>query len=182
MPIRLEFVGRDITRRDPMKFLAELRAKYPTLTERGLHEVAGREFARKKPRNPAMVVHLFGEDITADDLETIAAWPIIDPKEKRVLLRLSPAERAGKVDPQGLGQTYVWRESNGWTQEVTDADAAVLRRSTARTWFRDIDAHGPFVVARAWDFPVAERQAVPNLHEAQKFLADVTRKPQWTGR
>ena len=42
MPVRLEFVGRDIIRRDPMTFLDQLRAKYPTLNERGLHEVAGR--------------------------------------------------------------------------------------------------------------------------------------------
>lgn len=178
---RLEFIGRDIIRRNPMQFLDQLRAKYPTLNERGLHEVAGREFQKKKPRNPAMVVHLFGEDIASDDLEGIAAWPDVDPKEKRVLLRLTPAERAARVDPQGLSRTYVWRQSNGWVQEVTDADAEVLRRSTARTWFRDIDAHGPFVVKRAWDFPVAERFEAPNMAEGKRFIADVTKQKSWKG-
>lgn len=181
MPVRLEFLGRDIVRRDPMKFLDQLRAKYPSLNERGLHEVAGREFVKKKPRNPAMVVHLFGEDIATAELETIAAWPIMDPKEKRVLLKLTPEQRAARVDPKGLSRTYVWRESNQWTQEVTDADAAVLRESAARTWFRDIDAHGPFVVARAWDFPVAERYEAPTVAEGKRFVADVTRKQQWKG-
>jgi hypothetical protein len=182
MPIRLEYIGREIVRRDPMKFLDQLRAKYPTLTERGLHEVAGREFAKRHPRHDKQVIHLFGEDITAEDLETIIAWPIMDPKEKRVLLKLTPAERAAKVDPKGLSRTYVWRASNQWTQEVTDADAAVLRASPAAGWFRDIDVHGPYVVARAWDFPVAERFEAPTLAEGKRFVADVTRKQQWTGR
>lgn len=176
---RLEFIGREAIRRDPMKFLEQLRAKYPNLSERGLHEVAGAEFQKRKPRNPAMVVHLFGEDILADDLSTIEAWPIVDPKEKRVLERLTVEQRRKKVDPQGLSKTYVWRKSNGWVQDVTEADAEVLRRSTAAGWFRDVDAFGRFVPQRAWDFPVAERYEATSIEEGKRFVADVTRKKQW---
>ena len=178
---RLEYIGREIIRRDPMKFLDQLRAKYPTLTERGLHEVAGREFSKRHPRHDRQVIHLFGEDIASEDIETIPAWPIVDPKEKRVLLKLTPAERMAKVDPQGLSRTYVWRASNQWVQDVTDADAAVLRASTARGWFRDYDTHGPFVPQQTWDFPVAERFEAANPAEGKRFIADVTRKQQWKG-
>jgi len=179
---RLEFIGREVIRRDPMKFLDELRAKYgATVSERGIQEIAAREFQRRKPRNPAMVVHLFGRDILTDDLTTIEAWPMVDPKEKRVLERLTPAQREKKVDPEGLSKTYVWRKSNGWVQDVTEADAEVLRRSTARGWFRDIDVKGPFVVQRAWDFPVAERYEAGSIQDAQAIVRDVTRKKQWKG-
>lgn len=181
MPVRLEYLGREVIRRNPMQFLEQLRAKYPTLTERGLHEVAGREFSRRHPRHPRQVIHLFGEDIASEDLEAIPAWPIVDPKEKRILVKLSPEQRKAKVDPKGLSRTYVWRASNDWVQEVTDADAEVLRNSTAAGWFRDYDAHGPFQPQRAWDFPVAERFEAPSIDEGKRFVADVTRKPQWKG-
>src|SRR5690606_27743079 len=121
---RLEFIGREVIRRDPMQLLDVPRAKYcATVSERGIQEIAAREFQRGKQRNSAMVAHLFGRAILIDDLTTIEAWPMVDPNEKRVLERLTPAQREKKVGPEGLSKTYVWRKSNGWVQDVTEADA-----------------------------------------------------------
>ena len=181
MPIRLEFIGREVIRKDPMKFLEQLRAKFPNVSEKGLHAIAGAEFEKRHPRTPRMVVHLFGRDILSDDLTSIPAWPLIDPKEKRVLVNATRERREQMIDPQELSRTYVWRQSAGWVQEVTDHDADVLRRSTARGWFRNIDAHGPFVPTRAWDFPVKERHTAGTLADAQAIVRDVTRKKTWNG-
>ena len=182
MPIRLEFIGKDVIRRDPMKFLEQVREKYPTLSERGLHEVAGAEFEKRKPRHKNHVVHLFGRDILSDDLTSIAAWPLITPAFRRVLADRKAAGTIGTlIDPEDLGQTYVWRHDHGWIQEVTDADADVLRRSKARAWFRNVDNHGLFVPGRAWDFPVKERYEAPNMTEAQAIVRDLTRKKTWKG-
>lgn len=183
--IRLEFIGRDIIRRNPMQFLDQLRAKYPTFTEAELHAVAGAEFSKKAPRHRSHVVHLFGRDILTDDLTTITAWQWVTPAFRRILAQADHAKRAALIDPKlpdALEQTYVWRHENRWIQEVSDSDVAVLRRSSARGWFRDVDVHGPYVVPRTWDFPVAERFEAPSIDEGKRFVADVTRKRQWAGR
>lgn len=181
MPIRLEFIGFHVVRKDPMKFLTMLREKFPNVSEKGIHAIAAEEFEKRHPRTPRLVVHLFGRDILSDDVTTMAAWPLVDEKERRWLLQWPLAQRETKLDPPGLSRTYVWRKSAGWVQEVTDADADVLRRSTAAPWFRDVDKHGLWTPTRAWDFPVKERFEAPTIADGKAFVRDQTRRKTWNG-
>lgn len=186
MPIRLEFIGRDVIRRDPMKFLEQLRERFPNVSEKGLHAIAGAEFEKRKPRHNRHVVCLFGRDILSEDPTTIPAWPLMTADlRNRVLHPEQYQQTSGKrenlIDPVDLQTTYVWRHSADWIQEVSDHDAEVLRRSPARGWFRDVDRHGLYVPGRAWDFPVKERHEAPTLQEAAAIRRDLTRKKTWNG-
>lgn len=180
---RLEFISYSVIRRDPQKLRAALKAKYPTVSDANLERITEVELWKHKPRLNHTEALLFGRDILTDDLTTIAAWDAISAKAQRFLQRHHTAGTlAQAVSIDGLSQTYVWNRRNAWVQEVADPDLPLIRASKAGKWFRDYDAHGPWPgFPRAWEFPVAEREAFSNLEDAAKFAADVRKKKTWAG-
>lgn len=182
MSKRLTFIGHDVLRRDPVKFLDGLRQRFPNVSETGIQEIAKRELGKTPPRYDRYVQCLFGEDILTDDVTTIPAWRWLTPILRRQIQGVPIEQRRELVDPKGMSATYVWRKDNGWVQEVTDSDADILRASNARTWFRDTDAFGTHVPTRMWDFPVIESQSFDNMFDANAYRKDQQRKQQWRGR
>lgn len=179
--MQLCYIGRDIARRDPAKFLDGLRAKYPAVSETGIQEIARTELGKTPPRYPQEVVHLFGADVLSEDVTTMAAWPWISAYFRRVLQQSDDDAKQRLIDPADLSRTYVWRRTNGWTQEVSDADVAVIRQSSARTWFRDTERFGAFVPTRMWDLPVIESHTFDNQFDADAYRKDQQRKARWRG-
>lgn len=179
---RLEYIGAEVVHRDPVAFLNRLRKEYPHTSEKGIQAIAAAEFEKRHPRHAAQVLHLLGQDILADDVTTIAAWSDVDGAIKTSLLSASREQREKRIDPPGLSRTYVWRQRNGWVQEVTDHDVEILRKSSARGWFHDIDVRGPWVQPRTWDFPVRERFEASTIGDAQAIVRDLKRQQQWRGR
>lgn len=181
MTTRLEFIGKDVARRNQKKLLEGIERQYPTMTQAERNEIALVELAKVQPRHKHLVQHLIGADVVTEDPTTMALWPIMGSQLKRVILGRSIEGRRALIDPAGLSRTYVWRASNGWVQEVEDADVDVIRASPARNWFRDADKFGPYRPARAYDLPVKEREAFADAYEAKRFEADLILKPQWRG-
>ena len=181
--LRLEYIGKDTARRNWKRLLEHLRRMYPNVSETGIHEIAKAEFVRVAPRHDRLVQALFGRDILAADVTTIPAWPYLTPLMKRWVLNPALEGRTHEtlMDPPGLSRTYVWSKKNNWLQEVTDEDAAIIRASPARTWFRDYDKHGPYTPARTWDLPVVARETFTDAAEARRFERDQKRKKSWTG-
>lgn len=177
----LEFIGKPSPRRDLNAFHDELRAKYPQLSERGVHEVTKAELERTPPRYPGYVLHLIGEDIMTNDPSTIPAWPWMTGYERGRVMSTPLDERSRLVDPKGLARTYVWRKETDWVQDVTDADLEVIRLSDARTWFRNIERYGRWTPERAYDFPVIETHPMQEWNDVEAFRRDRERKPMWNG-
>lgn len=184
MGTRLEFISYSVVRRDPQKLRAVLKAKYPTVSDDNLERITEVELWKHKPRLPHTEVLLFGRDVLTADLTTIPAWDAMSAKARRFLERHARAGTLGQaISIDDLSTTYVWNRGNAWVQEVADSDLPRIRASKAGKWFRDYDAHGPWPgFPRAWEFPVAEREAFSNLEDAAKFAADVRKKKTWAGR
>lgn len=179
--VTLEFIGKPSPRRDMNAYYDELRAKYPSLSERGLHEVTKAELERTPPRYSKYVLHLFGQDIATNDPTTLPVWPWMTDYERGRVLSIPIADRPRLVDPAGLSRTYVWRKDTDWVQDVTDADVEVIRLSEARTWFRNVEKHGRWTPERAYDFPVLETHPMRDWSDVESFERDRERKPAWNG-
>ena len=181
--ITLEYLGKDTARRDWKRLLASLRQTYPNVSETGIHEIAKAEFVRVAPRHDKLVQALFGRDIYAEDLTTIPAWPFLSTFHRQWITDPATVGRTREalLDPPGLSQTYVWSAANGWVQDVTDEDAAIIRASPAKTWFRDANRFGPYSPARAWDLPVVSRETFNDAEEARRYEQEQKRKHLWTG-
>ena len=183
MPKRLEFISYSWVRRDPKRFLRALRATYPTVSPDDLEKIATVELWKHKPRLNHTEVLLFGRDVETDDLTTVAGWGDMSRKARRHLERHKAAGTlATVVSIPGLSRTYVFNQGNAWLQEVTDADAALIRDSKARTWFRDYDVYGPWQgFPPVWELPVADRFEAKSLDDAAAFVKDVRKTKQWPG-
>lgn len=179
--VLLEFVGKPSPRRNLNAFHDELRGKYPSLTERGIHEVTQAELEKTPPRYPGYVLHFFSDDILTADLTTLPTWHFFSKAEQRDMPRRTMEQRRRLVDPKGMSQTYVWRRENDWLQDVTGADVEVIRRSAARTWFRNVERHGPWTPERAYEFPVIESHPMTSKDDIEAFQRDRERKPTWHG-
>ncbi len=192
---RIMFVGKRKHLGDLNAYHAALHAQYPTVSEAGIQAMTKAELERVEPRNANLVQHLIGEDVigamvvpgesanaNAWTCNEIEAWQWMTVTERKRIHATPMADRLELVDPVGLSRTYVWRESNGWIQDVTDADVAVIRRSGARHWFHNIDRYGEVdIETRAYDFPVTEQHAMTNWDDAKAFLKDREVKPAWPG-
>ncbi|MGB3328216.1 MAG: hypothetical protein WBA46_04625 [Thermomicrobiales bacterium] len=178
-----------MVRRDRRGFEAMLRATYPTLKEVAIAAIVKAELQANPPRTPGYVVHIYGRDILSGDPTTIPAWrwmarinqaDIVDPATG---IARSVADRERALDPDCIpDQTYVWREENGWMQDVSDADAGRIRASQAVLWFRRYDDVGFYVPTDPWSLPVTEHHEFASVGDYQDFRKDDRRRPQWTGR
>lgn len=192
--------------------VAKLRAQYPGISDKGVNQAVKRMLTGYKARHKGRIVHLFGADIMTANLEGIPAWSWITPAERRRLMehaidtgeripndvegpvrRMLQEELAGRlnrkavnrsvlISPPGLQQTYVWRQSNGWVQEVTDHDYDLILSTPAnRRQFRDPDIHGPYIPVRSYDAPGEVVTIARNLREVDYAMRHLTRAPQWSG-
>lgn len=194
MPKRLEFISYSVHRRDPEKFKRELRAALPTVSVEDFERIATIELVKHKPRLNHTEVNLFGRDVLTDDVTTIATWAEMSPKAQRFVRRHAAAGTLDRlVSIPGLSRSYVWNKRNAWVQDVTDADAALIRdtkhwkmpegKSPPALWFRDIDVYGPWAgFPQTWALPVVEEFRATNLDDAKRFVADVKKTKQWPGR
>jgi len=184
MPVNLEFLGKDIQRRNMDLFVEHLRRLYPHVSITGIQEMAKAELGAVAPRWEGYIVHFIGRDILSEDPRTIPAWQWFSKTERGKAYdaqrdQIRPVtDRLQMMDVTlPLETTYVWRLANGWTQTVSDADVEVIRRHPkARLWFQNADVYGPWTVKRAWDLPVTERLTFTNPDEALRYRKDLTRK------
>jgi hypothetical protein len=195
--------------------VARLRAAYPGISDKGVNQAVKRMLMGYKPRHDGMIVHLYGEDIMTTNLPAIPAWQWIGDGERIRLLdhpidtgacippeatgqmrRMLQEELAGRlnrrdinrsvlISPPGLKQTYVWRLSNGWTQEVRDDDyRLILSTVEDRQRFRDPDIHGPYTPVRSYDVePEAMREVgrATTQPEVNYLVRQTQHRPQWQG-
>lgn len=184
MPKRLEFISYSVVRRDPAKFKRELRAKYPTVSVENLERIATVELWKHKPRLNHTEVLLFGRDVLADDLATVAGWDVMSVKARRYLQRQQAAGTLAQViSIDGLSRTYVFNKKNAWVQEVADGDLPLIRASKARRWFRDYDEYGPWPgFPQTWELPVVDEFRAKTLDDAAAFVRDVKKTRRWPGR
>lgn len=92
--------------------------------------------------------------------------------------------RSVLISPPGLQQTYVWRLSRGWMQEVLEADYHLILSSPAnRRLFRDPDIHGPYRDVRSYDSADATkaRHVATTAKEAGYLIGQTKRTPNWQG-
>jgi len=108
---------------------------------------------------------------------------VIPPEAEGQVRRMLQEELAGKgkdfrrfvnrsvlISPPSLRQTYVWRLSNGWMQEVLDADYdLILSTPFNRRLFRDPDIHGIYQDLRSYDAPgiVTSRTEATSIREME---------------
>lgn len=208
---RLEFAPRSPFH-DIDGFVDRIRSAHPGISDQGVSQAVKRALTGFKPRHPSRVVHLYGADILTADLTQLPAWPHITDGEKRriqqypiaggeviptdvdaVARRMVQEDLAGRINaarinrsvlisPPGLRQTYVWRASNGWVQEVQDADYDLILSTPAnRRLFRDPDIHGPYVPVRSYDAQGEVIATARNLREAEYTLRHLERRPSWQG-
>jgi hypothetical protein len=185
MPKRLEFISYSVHRRNPEKFKRELRAALPTVSPEDFEKIATIEMCKHKPRLNHTEVNLFGRDVLTDDVTTIATWNEMSAKTQRFVRRHAAAGTLSHlVSIPGLSRSYVWNKRNEWVQEVTDADAALMREDAkAKHWFRDIDEYGRWAgYPQTWTLPVVDEFRATNLDDAKRFVADVKKTKQWPGR
>lgn len=207
MTIPLEFIGLPGPHRDMAKFVNAVRERTPGITNSALQDVVHAAGVKLPPRYKRQAWVHWGADILSDDLTSIDAWPYLDPARRNEVARL-PREggvtvtagdpkastlmrdalvkgtlnRRSLMMPAGLSKTYIWCAANNWMQEVSDADAAILRSAPfARLLFRNPNyASGP-VEVQSLTRPVVERFALTSLEDAQALERDHTRRPQWKG-
>jgi hypothetical protein len=192
--------------------VARIRAKHPGITDMGVNQAIKRMLVGVKPRHKGRIVHLFGADILAADITGIPAWPHISNGERRRLLehpydtgeripndvegpvrRMLQEELAGRlnrravhrsvlISPPGLQQSYVWRQSTGWVQEVTDDDYTLILSTPAnRRMFRDPDIYGPYLAVRSYDAPGEVIATANSLREIDYISRQLQHRPSWSG-
>lgn len=190
--IRLVFIGKHehhMVRRDRVGFERMLRATYPLLRDVAIAAIVKAELEKHPPRHDGYVVHILGRDILGDDPTSIPAWPWMTNVVRGDVVDLStnaalPVRvRETALDPDCIPeQTYVWRKENNWVQEVSDEDAARIRASQAKLWFRRFDDVGYYNPLDPWTLPVVETQGFASVGEYERFRREETRRPQWRGR
>lgn len=100
-------------------------------------------------------------------------------REARALIN-----RSVLISPPGLRQSYVWRLTNGWVQEVQDTDYDLILSTPAnRRLFRDPDIHGPYQDVRSYADPgiVRGQHVATSAKEAGYLLGQMKRTPNWQG-
>ncbi len=209
MIVRLEFVGEPGPHRDPERFVASVRAAKPSLTEDDIVTIVRRGNARYKPRWDRALYQVFGADILGDDVTQIAAWSLIEPGWQQLLQQfptdggvvipataegasaitaaiqsgdVATVNRQSLMRPAGMSRTYVWRKENGWIQDVTDADADILRNTPiVNQCFRNVDqADGP-VLVRTYEYGEGERHRFDTFDDFERFHQTEQRRPTWRG-
>ena len=208
----LEFVGSfhpfDETRGGIDAFISAVRKQAPGISNAGINAIVKQTMDnREYKRVPGWIVHRFGLDIMTADPTHLPAWRWMYPGwrdrvlkmpvaggavldgdaanvQRHVFSTLQPEHynRASLISPAGLSTTYVWRAENDWLQEVTDADAAVLRAAKDAV-FRDPSRFGRWVEPRAWIGQVAptETYRFSQMDDIEAFDRDRTRTPHWAG-
>lgn len=194
-------------------FIANIKKAHPAVTDHGVERAIKRALDGYNPRHAGRVHHLYGADIMTATVEDIPAWPHITPPEQdrirehpvdageridpdtdpgiRNLLQMELAGRLDRrtvhrsvlISPRGLQCSYVWRQSTGWVQEVTDHDYRLILAVQGHTHlFRDPDIHGPYVDVRSYaGAPVTERHETRSQSDVDALMRDYTRRPTWSG-
>lgn len=207
MTIRLEYIGKPSPARDMQAFVTGVRRADPSLTNAQVEKAVRRAMVRNRPRHKGNAIIRFGGDILGGDLTQMPAWQYM-PGIWRQNLPLHPVEggfhmegdaaerlanaiafgdprqinRRSLMHPAGLQQTYVWRHENGWIQEVTAHDVAIIRATPVlNRCFRNPDmASGPFVIQR-YDREVRDQQVFRNIDEFHAFTRDRERRTLYPG-
>lgn len=207
----LEFIGMPGPWRDAAKWAGAVRAANPSLDDEQVERVLHRENARNRPRHPNGLFMLFGADILSSDLASMDTWNDLEPVWQRELpmypidggiwikpddddapmkLQLAIAQHgAARVNrrslmvPYGLSKTYVWRVSNGWVQQVADADVAIIRATpVVKYLFRDPNlASGDLQVQRYERQGTGEVYQFSSIEDAKRFEKSLVSTPQWKG-
>ncbi len=185
--IRLEFIGKDVMRRNWKQVLEMTRAQYPHLTETSIEHIASDMMRQTKgpdgdsisvgPRIDQENLVAWGRDVFAENPETMEAWPLLTPIQRDTVLQ-------GKCRfyPTGLSKTYVWCKQNDFVQEVSDADAELIRKATfIAGWFQNPEVYGPYTPVRTFDYEVAEEHEFNDLTEARRYERDIQGTKQWNG-
>lgn len=184
---KLEFVGKDVMRRNWKQVHEMVRAQYPTLSDTSIDHIASDMMRQTKgpdgesvtvsPRTNNTNLVAWGKDVFAEHPEGMAAWQFLTPIQRDTVRR-----NQCRFYPTGLSQTYVWCRENGFVQQVTDADADLIRNAAfIRGWFQDPDVHGSFAPIRTFDYEVVEEQDFVDLNEARRYERDLQEKKQWSG-
>lgn len=210
MAMRLEYIGLPGPHRDMRKFVGAVQAYKPGITDTEIESVVHRESVRKRPRHNGQQFQVFGADIMSDDLKSMDAWPhligqwqrdlpmfplqggiVVGSDEEYAAVRLKVAidthgaqhiNRASLLVPEGLSKTYVWCQANGFTQQVTDADVAIIRRTQIlNLMFRNPDiADGPMRI-EGFMRQATDKHAFTTIAEAKAYEADTAPVQQWKG-
>jgi len=190
-------------------FVANIRAAHPGISDKGVDQSIKRALDGYNPRHSGRVVHLFGADIMAATVEDIPAWPYITAGEQQRILdhpmetgervddhdgKVSQLELANRlnresvnrsvlISPRGLQQTYVWRLTTNWIQDVTNDDYnLILSEQGNRRLFRDPEIHGPYVDVRSYaNPPVLSRMVTADQRDIDAFMRERTHRPSWSG-
>lgn len=210
MSIVLEFLGYPGPWRDVEKFRNAVKAANPGLTDSQIMDLVHRENAKKRWRHKEWVFQMFGADILSGDLQSMDAWPYLQDRWKRDLpkfpveggevirhtdddavnlqfaIRTKGEQRVNRrslMVPDGLSKTYVWCIANNWIQEVSDADAAILRaHPLLKLMFRNPNfANGPMQIQDYRRQSTGERYQFDSIDEAQAFERGMSSRPQWNG-
>ena len=175
-------------RRDYAAYLAQLRRRYPNVSEAGIQAMALRGLELRPPRLEGRVKALFGRDVLSADPTTLPAWPALTATQRQTILHpewfqheLKGIGREALLDPPGLSRTYVWSAAAGWVQEVEAADAAIILASKIRGHFQNVDEAGLFVPQRAWDLPVLETFTTSSVAELKAWERDQQGRRLWSG-
>lgn len=184
---KLEFVGKDVMRRNWKQVRDMVRGQYPHLTDTSIDHIASDMMRQTRgpegdsvsvsPRTDNSNLVAWGKDVFADKPEDMEAWRFLTPMQKDTVKR-----GQCRFYPTGLSKTYVWCKQNGFVQEVTDGDAELIRNATLiRGWFQDPEVHGPFSPVRTFDYEVVEEHDFVDLDEARRYERDLQEKKQWSG-
>lgn len=189
--VKLVYIGKYenmLIHRDPAAFMAGLRAKLPGVSETGIQAIFEREKMNFPLRSDKEVVNFLGRDLLTDTPLTVPAFDLLSQGNKLAIYdyehqRVHPAtERLALLDPLlPLEVTYVWRLQNRFVQEVSAEDAAVIRQSPARHWFRNYDTIGDWRPGSTWKLPVLWREGFSSTADFEAFKREMKRRQQWTG-
>lgn len=205
---RLEYTGGVNPHRDLPSFVKKVKTQFPTISERGISQLAKKALDLYDARTGVRSVSVYGEDILTEHPETIPAWPFLEDHEQRRILahpiasgerlgagtdKISRLEMANRLDHgsihrsalvslAGLEQTYVWRMRTLWVQEVTPNDyALLLAHPQMRRKLQDPDIHGPVLDVRAYDWHVTDRHIAHDMADVRALQRHFSRTPQFAG-
>jgi hypothetical protein len=198
--------------------VASLKSRFPGITDEGINQAVKMQLDKGyKPRHKKRVVTFFGADIMSASIDEIGAWNLLPPaQQRRVLshpieggltigpddsptkrielanrLDASNVNRSVLISPNGLSQTYVWRNEGGtwhglvgWFQEVTDADYdLIMKWPNNRRLLRDPEIHGLYQDVRSYNVPGEVVFEARNMKDVEYMIRQTANlnKPQWQG-
>lgn len=208
--IALEYIGQPGPHRDAKGWVERIRAAHPGISDIAVEGVLRRANAKYRPRLDMLPWVLFGADIMADDLTSIDAWAYLDIRTKAALqaypvhggelitentpgraMTLKRAidtygqhgvNRASLMVPAGLSKTYVWCKANGFVQNVTDADAAIIRSTPVlNQCFRSASNADTALQYERFEREPVSRMEFRSLAEAEAYERESERRTYHKG-